>query len=322
MPASYLNLHQSGELSRRRKELLRLMENCLLCSRRCRVNRLRGERGFCRAEELPRVYTYRLHQGEEPPISGRNGSGTIFFSHCSCRCVYCQNYTFSQLGRGSEFSLEKLAQTMLSLEAQGCHNINLVSPTHFVPQIVGALEIAAAGGLKTPLVYNTMAYDSLETLRLLEGIVDIYLADMRYADDEPAMKYSHLADYTRVNRACIRQMYRQVGILKIENGIAKRGLLVRHLVLPNRISGTEKIMEFLAKQISPEITFSLMSQYYPSYQAKGIPLLARQISAGEWQEAVSACEKFGLENGWIQDRPGPAERKKFLGLNFKQVEPV
>lgn len=320
MFASYLNLYRNGELKQRQKKLFRLVKNCTLCPHRCRVNRLKGEKGFCRAGGLPYVYAYHLHRGEEPPISGANGSGTIFFTYCNSRCVYCQNYTFSQLGQGNEFSLEELAQMMLSLQTQGAHNVNLVSPTHFGPQIVGALEIAAACGLEIPLVYNTMAYDSLETLQLLDGIVDIYLADMRYTEDELALKYSSLPNYVQLNQVAIKEMHRQVGNLKIENGIAKRGLIVRQLVLPNQISGAKKIMEFLAKEVSSGVSLSLMSQYYPTYRAKDIPLLARQINREEWEQVVQAASEFGLVNGWIQNRPTDAERKRFLGVHFKQVE--
>ncbi|MBN2097174.1 MAG: radical SAM protein [Candidatus Omnitrophica bacterium] len=302
------------------KELKQLLENCTLCPHQCRVNRLQGKRGFCRAGALASVYGYHLHQGEEPPISGCSGSGTIFFSRCNSRCVYCQNYTFSQLGQGKECSLEKLAQAMLSLQAQGAHNINLVSPTHFVPQIIGALELAKAEGLNIPLVYNTMAYDAVPTLKLLENLVDIYLADMRYADDKLALEYSSLPNFTQVNQAAIKEMYRQVGNLKITNGLAQRGLLVRLLVLPNRISGTKKLMQFLAKELSVEVSFSLMSQYYPTYLAKDMPLLARQINQPEWKEVVAAASDLGLENGWIQDQPTEFERNKFLGVNFNQVE--
>lgn len=320
MYPSYLNFHQSAELKKRAEKLESLLESCALCPRQCRVNRLKGEQGVCRAGALARVYSFHLHQGEEPPISGTRGSGTIFFSHCNSHCLYCQNYPFSQLGQGKDFSASELAEVMLALQKQGAHNINLVSPTQFSAQIVRALSIAVQLGLKIPLVYNTMAYDSLEVLRLLEGLVDIYLPDIRYADDETALKYSSLPNYVQVNQAAVREMYRQVGNLKVEKGLAQRGLIVRHLVLPHQLSGTVKVMEFLAREISQDVAFSLMSQYYPLYQAESFPLIARQINPEEWQEAVAASSRFGLENGWIQERPSRVEREKFLGVHLKPVK--
>jgi putative pyruvate formate lyase activating enzyme len=318
MPPSYLKLYESGELKKRVEKLFSLLESCRLCPRECKINRLRNEKGFCQAGVMPKIYAFHLHHGEEPPISGSRGSGTIFFTHCNSRCLYCQNYIFSQLARGREFTFEELAKVMLDLQRQGAHNINLVTPTHFIAQIITALQLAVSYGLKIPIVYNTMAYDSQEVLALLEGIVDIYLPDIRYGDNLAAEKYSSLPDYVKINQACIKEMYRQVGNLILENGVAERGLIVRHLVLPNQLSQTRKVMEFLAKEISPDVAISLMSQYYPTYKAQTQPPLSRPINHEEWQQAVAAMAEFGLHNGWIQDQPTALDREKFFGVNFEQ----
>jgi len=241
------------------------------------------------------VSSYGPHFGEESPLVGRNGSGTIFFTNCNLRCVFCQNYSISQLGEGDKVSKEELACMMLSLQDKGCHNINLVSPTHVVPQILEAFEMAVKSGLQLPLVYNSGGYDSIETLRLLEGIVDIYMPDMKYSDERNAEKLSGVENYPSINRAAVKEMHRQVGDLQInEDGIAQRGLLVRHLVLPHGLAGTKEVVNFLANEVSPDTYVNIMAQYNPCHKASQFPSLSRRISAGEFQEAVTLARQAGL----------------------------
>ncbi len=241
------------------------------------------------------VSSFGPHFGEEAPLVGRHGSGTIFFSYCNLNCVFCQNYTISQLGEGYNVNSEELAGIMLSLQARGCHNINLVSPTHVVPYILEALELAAGMGLSLPLVYNSGGYDSVETLALLDGIVDIYMPDMKYANEKTAELFSGVKNYPGINRAAIKEMYRQVGDLQIdENGIAQRGLLVRHLVLPDRLAGTEDIVRFLAQEVSTNTYLNIMAQYHPCYQAFSIPQLSRRIHKEEFDEAIKLAQQHGL----------------------------
>jgi len=242
------------------------------------------------------VSSYGPHFGEEAPLVGKHGSGTIFFSYCNLRCVFCQNYTISQLGEGSKIDREELAKMMLSLQGRGCHNINLVSPTHVVPYILDALELAASTGLHLPLVYNSGGYDSVETLRLLDGIVDIYMPDMKYSDEKTAEQLSGVKDYPEVNRDAIREMYRQVGDLQLdEEGIAQRGLLVCHLVLPNRLAGTKGVVSFLAREVSTNTYINIMAQYHPCYQAFNIPSLSRPLDRQEFSEAIDLAHRQGLK---------------------------
>jgi putative pyruvate formate lyase activating enzyme len=291
------------ELHKRIEAAYQLLENCRVCPRECGVNRLKNDKlGFCRSGLNPMVSSASPHHGEEPPLSGSKGSGTIFFANCNLRCVYCQNYPISQMGHGAELTPAELACRMLWLQEQGCHNLNLVTPTHFMPQLLKALGLAKERGFHLPIVYNTSGYESVETLELLDGIVDIYLPDMRYADDAVALKYSLAPQYPEINRAAVREMFRQVGNLALdEHGIAKRGLIIRHLVLPGGVSGTEKIMKFLAEEISKDFYISLMSQYFPAYKAHEIKELSRRITAEEYEEACGIMEKYELENGWIQN---------------------
>jgi len=298
---AYLNLAEE-EFDRRIEKAYKLLSPCQVCPRNCKVNRRKGERGFCRSSEEVMVSSYNAHFGEEPPLSGRFGSGTIFFTHCNLRCVYCQNYPISQLGNGNPVSLEDLAQIMLTLQKRKCHNINLVTPTHLVPQIIRSLKLARQMGLNIPIVYNTSGYEAVETLKLLDGIVDIYLPDARYADNEIAIKYSAAPHYFEIMREALKEMYRQVGELTIgAEGVARSGLIVRHLVLPEGLSGTRKIMRFIAREISPHTYISLMSQYFPAYQADRFPPLSRKINKREYKEALQAFEEEGLENGWFQE---------------------
>ena len=294
--AAYLNLLESGELARRAGITRQHLQACDLCARYCRVDRLRTLQGaVCRIGEHAVVYSYGAHHGEEDVLRGRNGSGTIFFSGCNLRCEFCQNWQISQKRAGHQAITEELAAMMLDLQAQGCHNINFVSPSHVVAQILEAALIAARQGLRLPLVYNTGGYDSPEALALLDGVINIYMPDMKYGDSAIARRYSHVRDYWEVNRAAVREMYRQVGDLQLgENGLAHRGLLVRHLVLPNGLAGTEKVLAFIAREISTNTYLNLMDQYYPCYRAGEIPELSRPVSAAEYREALDIARRFGL----------------------------
>lgn len=287
-------------LEQRAAQAREILLNCGLCPRGCGVDRTRGELGFCKAGALS-VSSYSAHHGEEPPLSGQAGSGTIFFTHCTMRCVYCQNYPISQLGVGDEVSVKELAGMMLKLEKRGCHNINLVTPTHYVPQILEALLIAADAGLSVPLVYNTSGYESSETLAMLDGVIDIYLPDMRYASVEAARAYSQARDYPEVNRVAVKEMHAQVGDLTLDKrGVAQSGLLIRHLVLPGDLSGTPEIMDFIAREVSQNTYISLMDQYFPAHKAVGIPPLDRRITKAEYYKAIEIMNTAGLSNGWVQ----------------------
>jgi putative pyruvate formate lyase activating enzyme len=292
-----------AELQNRIEAAYALLESCRVCPRECGVNRLSNDKlGFCRSGLNPAVSSASPHHGEEPPLSGTRGSGTIFFANCNLRCLYCQNYPISQMGTGSERTPGELACQMTWLQEQACHNLNLVTPTHFLPQFLKALSIARERGFNLPIVYNTSGYESIEALRLLDGIVDIYMPDMRYSDPEVALRNSIAPDYPGVNRAAVKEMYRQVGNLVLDkDGIAKRGLIVRHLVLPNGLSGTDEIMKFLAEEISKDVSISLMAQYFPAYRALDVKELSRRITAGEYEQAWKSMQKYGLENGWVQE---------------------
>jgi putative pyruvate formate lyase activating enzyme len=296
MAPAYLELLESGELARRAVAALTRMEECDLCARYCRVNRRESLNGVvCRTGERAVVHSYGPHHGEEDPLRGRRGSGTIFFSWCNLRCVYCQNWDISQKGLGHEVGPGELANMMLRLQAQGCHNINFVSPSHVVAQIIAAVQIAAGLGLRLPLVYNTGGYDSPEALALLDGVVDIYMPDLKYADSGQAHRFSHVRDYAEVNRTAVREMHRQVGDLELdEYGIATRGLLVRHLLLPGNIGGTDEVLRFLAREISPDTYVNLMDQYRPCYRATDYPQLDRRISRSELADARTRARRHGL----------------------------
>jgi len=310
---TYINLYNSGELQRRVEQAFEILKDCNLCPRKCGVNRKLNRLGYCRAGQNLIVYSTYVHLGEEPPISGHSGSGTIFFSNCNLSCVYCQNFYFSQLGKGKSVSSEKLAELMLTLQNKGCHSINLVSPTHFIPQILQSLELAIAKGLDIPLVYNTNGYESISTLKILEGIIDIYLPDLRYSSEAVAQKYSDVNNYWKVSQLAIKEMYRQVGNLKLQDGIARQGLIVRHLILPEGLAGTQKIMNFLFNEISPFVHVSLMHQYYPTFKANEFPPLDRPINAREYEEAKLNLIKAGIKNGWLQEEFSPEDTKRFAG---------
>ena len=294
--AAYLGLLRSGELRRRVAAAYARLEACDLCSRECGANRLEGSTSAgCHTGERAVVSSWGPHFGEEEPLVGSGGSGTIFFTWCNLRCQFCQNYEISQGGDGDEVEPEEMARMMLSLQAQGCHNINLVSPSHVVPQILAGLLIAAEAGLRLPLVYNTGGYDSLKTLALLDGVIDIYMPDMKYADSSVGQRLSRVDNYAAVNQAAVKEMHRQVGDLAVDaQGVARRGLLVRHLVLPERLAGTAPIVRFLRDQISPNTYINVMAQYRPCYRAHDLPPLDRRPTANEYAEAVRLTQQAGL----------------------------
>lgn len=297
MPAAYLELHERGELSQRRDEALARLESCCMCPRRCAVNRLEDQAGFCKNGRLARVASFNLHFGEEAPLVGENGSGTIFFAGCNLGCAFCQNWDISHEVKDSIAAPpEQLAGTMLSLQQQGAHNINFVTPTHVVAQILEALPIAVDMGLRAPLVYNSSGYDSLETLKLLEGVVDIYMPDVKFWNRVPGERYCNAPDYADRAREALVEMHRQVGDLQVDDsGIATRGLLVRHLVMPDDAAGTHGWMQFIAKEISPKTYINVMDQYRPCGQLAKHPELQRGITANEYQEAHKAAHDAGLQ---------------------------
>jgi putative pyruvate formate lyase activating enzyme len=299
---SYLRLKSTGALRYRVSGAHAMLRSCSLCPRRCGVDRFDGADGYCGAGSLPVVASWTSHPWEEPPISGLRGSGTIFFSHCTGRCRFCQNYPISQLGVGRSVSVSRLSAMMLELQSRGCHNINLVSPTHFVPQILAALSEAIEQGLCLPLVYNSSGYETVETLQLLDGIVDLYLPDAKYAEDAVAYRLSGFVGYVSANRAALREIYRQVGpeLALDAEGLARRGLIVRHMVLPHELSGTDRVLEWIADELSPAVHVSLMAQYFPAHKAVGDPLLGRRISSEEYMKALAAFDRSGLETGWRQ----------------------
>jgi putative pyruvate formate lyase activating enzyme len=295
----YITLCRSGELEKRVRRLDARLIECDICPRECGASRTKGKLGSCNSGMLPIVSSFCAHHGEEPALSDNRGSGTIFFGNCNLRCVYCQNHQISQepeIQRRFEVSPEKLAADMLYLQDDlKCHNINLVTPSHFVPQIMQALLKAIPSGLRLPLVYNTSSYDSVETLRELDGVVNIYLADLRYASDKLARKYSRVHHYVRSSRAAIKEMYRQVGNLTVDDeGIATKGLIIRHLILPYDIAGSEDSLTWLVSEISPHVAVSIMSQYHPSYRAYKFNELNRGISADEYNTVVKLVERLGM----------------------------
>lgn len=291
--------HMDDRLSFFRSQL----ECCMLCPRQCGVNRSRGEHGFCRAGADLKVSSYCLHRGEEPPVSTGPGSGTVFFAHCNMACVYCQNFPISQLGHGNVVTATYLAQMMLRLEQRGAVNINLVTPTHFLAQIVEAILLARQRGLRLPIVYNTSGYESAETVSMLDGIVQIYLVDMRYSTNESAEKFSNAADYPLHNRLAVQEMIRQVGPLQCREGVARQGVIIRHLLLPTLTRETRQILAFISENLSPKVPVSLMSQYFPAHKAHTYPELARKITGREYRQALALLDEYGLNTGWIQE-PG------------------
>lgn len=293
---AYLALHEEGELARRARVAVDSLASCVGCARQCNANRLVSKStSYCRTGRYAQVSSCFPHLGEENCLRGWNGSGTIFFTHCNLGCIFCQNYDISHEGQGREVTPSELAAMMLSLQRQGCHNINFVTPSHVVPQILEALVIAAENGLQIPLVYNTGGYDSLDTLRLLDGVVDIYMPDFKFWDPTIAEELMHAADYPEVARAALREMHRQVGDLQIgEEGLARRGVLVRHLVMPNDQAGTREIMQFLAEEISPDTYVNVMAQYQPAGTARQHPSIARSTTLEEYRDALQIAREAGI----------------------------
>ncbi|HEY0005682.1 MAG TPA: radical SAM protein [Pyrinomonadaceae bacterium] len=311
---SYLQLFRTGELARRVVALEALLERCTVCPRDCLNNRLQDEIAACYSGRLPIVSSYTPHFGEEPALVGTGGAGNIFFGNCNLRCVYCQNYQISQTHKEqikNETTHERLAEMMLELQERGCHNINFVSPTHFAPQMARAILLAVERGLRLPIVYNTNAYDAVEVLRLLDGIVDVYLPDLKYAGDEEGYTYSKVRNYTHHARQAIAEMYRQMGDALIfgADGLLKRGLVIRLLVLPNDLAGVRESLEWIRDSLSQQVAVSLMAQYYATNRAatdERYVLLSRRITESEWMRALSTLDQLGMEEGWMQEYDGAA----------------
>lgn len=296
---SYLGLYEQGKLEDIKDKLLKELEGCVLCPRNCKVNRIKGEVGFCKTARFAVVSSFNLHFGEEPPLVGRGGSGTIFFTWCNLGCIYCQNYSISHLGEGSEVKPDELAALMLSLQKRGAHNINFVTPTHVIAQIIEALIIAIEKGLRLPLVYNSGGYDKLSTLKEIDGVFDIYMPDAKYSDEHFSHKYSSAKDYWQVCQDALLEMHRQVGDLVMDGyGIAKRGLLVRHLVLPNRVAGSFKVLDFIAKKISKDSYVNIMDQYHPCFKEYSIKELSRRIAQQEFNEVLEHAANISLHRGF------------------------
>jgi putative pyruvate formate lyase activating enzyme len=299
---SYLALHATGELARRAEAAWELLRGCTVCPQNCPVDRLAGKTGACRAGADVIIGSWNLHWREEPPITGTRGAGTIFFGGCQARCTYCQNFWLSQLGHGIRVAPERLAEMMLQLQRKGAHNIDLVTPTHYVPQILKALVLAADKGLRIPLVYNCAGYEHIHVLKLLDGVVDIYLPDAKYASDVEALRTSKMPHYVEFNRAALKEMYRQVGGLVVDNeGIATRGLIVRHLVMPHGHAGTREVLQWMARELGTDVGVSVMDQYFPAYKAHNDAELSRRLTWREYREALDIVEELPFENLFLQE---------------------
>ena len=302
---SYINLLKSGKLKERAESAYNSLESCRSCPRLCEVNRFKENSGFCLSGHLPIVSSFTPHFGEEPVLSGKNGAGNIFFGNCNIRCIFCQNFEISQnwkIEKSKEVSHERLAEIMIELQNRQCHNIGLVSPTHFSATILKSIYLAAQNGLRLPIIYNTNGYDSVEMLKLYKGVIDIYLPDLKYGNDDYARKYSYVDEYFENAKSAIKEMFNQVGDqLVYENGVVVRGLIIRHLVLPNGLSESEKVFEFIAEELSTNVHISLMSQYFPTNKAYKEILLDRKLRISEYERTISLMEKYGLHNGWIQE---------------------
>lgn len=292
---NYIKLYASGELNTIINKFEEIYNTCTICPHQCNVNRFQDSSGFCKTASLPFISSYNAHFGEEPPLVGYHGSGTIFFSNCNMGCKFCQNYEISQLGYGQEISYNELADIMLSLQYKGCHNINFVTPSHQVLAILKALEVAIEKGLRIPLVYNTGGYDNVKTLRMLEGIIDIYMPDIKYFNNEKAYEYSGIKKYAKIVKEAIIEMYRQVGDLIIDNnGIAQKGLLIRHLILPNKQADSYEVLDFISN-VSKDTYINVMDQYRPEFKAHSIPQLKRRINGDEYSEIINYGLKIGLK---------------------------
>ncbi len=317
----YVRLMMEGRLLGKVRDLREMLTECRLCGHRCGVDRTAGEKGLCGAGMELEVASACLHRGEEPVLTGEVGVGNVFLGRCSLSCVYCQNHAISQPGKAEtkawHTTEDRLADILMGFQESGCPTAGFVSPTHFAPQIVGALETAARRGFRLPVIYNSGGYDSLELLEALDGVFDIYMPDFKYRDGTLSKKYSGAGNYPRVAMECLKEMHRQVGDLRVNSGgVAYRGLLVRHLVLPGGISGSLEVLEFIARELGTDVFISLMSQYYPAHSAKGYPPLDRGLEPGEYEAAVEALESLGFQNGWIQD-PVTSPESYRPGVDFE-----
>ncbi len=315
MTPSYIELINSGVFKKRLSKAESILHSCTSCPRNCNVDRTTGEYGICQSGDLPVVSSYTPHFGEEPVLSGSRGAGNIFFGNCNLRCVFCQNYVISQnykVERKNEVSSERLAEIMIELQEKGCHNIGLVSPTHFSASILKSIYLAAVKGLRLPIIYNTNGYDSVEMLKLYENVIDIYLPDFKWGENSVGKTYSRVSDYFDAVKPAVEEMYRQVGSeLVYDNGVVVRGLIIRHLVMPNGLAETENVFRFIA-DLDPKIHISLMAQYYPSNKAERYPLISRNISSSEYYRAIELLDKFGLENGWVQETESKESYRPFF----------
>ena len=299
----YLEKLTSAELHDRAEKLLDLQEECRICPRECLAKRHFGEKGDCNSTDELIVSSIGPHFGEEAPLVGTNGSGTIFLTNCNLKCEFCQNYDISQLGSGHMISIEKLASSMLALQNRGCHNVNFVTPTHYVPQIVSALILAVESGFELPIVYNCGGYESVETIKMLDGIIDIYMPDLKYSNNSNALKYSHVLNYWEIATAALKEMHNQVGDLKIgKRGIAQRGMLIRHLILPNNIAGSKSVLEFIANELSKNSYVNIMDQYHPDYKAARYPELNRTFAPDEYNRTALYAKNLGLTRGFDNER--------------------
>lgn len=320
-PRPYHRLYASGELLRRVEALEARLAGCRVCPRHCNIRRDRDEMGFCRTGHLPVVSAVTPHFGEEPALSGTRGAGNVFFGSCNLRCSYCQNFEISQdkfVRSKDEMTHEALAQKIMWLQNQGCHSINFVSPSHFVPQMLRAVTIAIGMGLDLPIIYNTSSYDDMESLRLLDGVVDIYLPDLKYSDNQSGVDYSGCPSYVEVSRAAVKEMQRQVGNLQLDkNGIAARGIIIRHLILPNDLAGSEATLRWIAWELGTDVTVSIMAQYYPTNKAEIDPLLSRAVREHEYERVLKLADELGFTNGWCQE----FESERTYRPNFRRVVP-
>lgn len=282
--------------------MLKELDRCNICPHNCNINRNVGKIGRCRAIDKIKIALYSTHNFEEPCVSGEKGSGTVFFSNCNLNCVFCQNYEISQLGKGKEITIEDLANIFLKQQEKGVENINLVTPTSYVPQIIEAIKIAKKEGLNLPIIYNTNGYENIETIKMLEGYVDIYLPDLKYAENKLAKEYSKIDNYFEIATDAIIEMVKQVGIPKLdERGIMKKGVMVRHLVLPNNIENSKEVLKWLVKNLPKEIYISVMAQYFPTYKAKEIKEINRKLTNEEWREIEDYIQYLGIKNGYVQE---------------------
>ena len=313
---SYNALFHSGDFRKRLPEAESMLQSCTSCPRNCNVDRTSGEFGICQSGDLPVVSSYTPHFGEEPVLSGTRGAGNIFFGNCNLRCVFCQNHVISQnykAERRNETTHERLAEIMIELQNRNCHNIGLVSPTHFSATILKSIYLAVEKGLMLPIIYNTNGYDSIKMLKLYEGIIDIYLPDFKYGDNSAGKTYSKVSDYFDKVKASIKEMYRQVGgELVYEDSVVVRGLIIRHLVLPNGLAETENVFKFIAEELDKKVYISLMAQYYPADKAEKYPLINRNISYSEYARTIELLDKYGLENGWVQEMESGKSYRPFF----------